>query len=449
MDEQEALKQLSQDELIEIILELRAEIEQLKEQINRPPKTPKNSSTPSGQSRKANRRKKRGAKRGPKPGHPGTSRRNVTPDVIVDYRVGHCSDCGADLSAAKQEVIGTSQVVDIPPIRPVVTEARRHGVCCPVCGSRQDAHYPETMRATRVLGPRLEAFIHYLHMSHPLSYQRVQRILQDLFGLMISKGALVNVVKRGSVAFAAQAQAILQEIREREIIGSDETGARVDGENQWLWVVQTRDSAYFTIAPRRSGTTLTEIMEGRKPLVWISDLFSAQLTQQAIFRQICLPHQARDLQYAVDMHRCAWAYRLRALFQRAMRLGKQRDAIPPHEYGKQTRAIEHACDALLAQVPASAESQRLLKRFRKHRQHLFTFFYIPSVPATNNASEQALRNAVIYRKATGGFRSDWGAAAYAHFASVIETARRRGQVVSQAIQALLASPLDLSIAFST
>jgi hypothetical protein len=52
MDEQEGLKQLSQDELIEIILELRAEIEQLKEQINRPPKT---SSTPSGQSRKGRR----------------------------------------------------------------------------------------------------------------------------------------------------------------------------------------------------------------------------------------------------------------------------------------------------------------------------------------------------------------------------------------------------------
>jgi transposase len=241
----------------------------------------------------------------------------------------------------------------------------------------------------------------------------------------------------------------LQEVRECEIIGSDETGARVDGENQWLWVVQTRDSAYFTIAPHRSGAVLAEIMAGRRPVVWISDLFSSQLTQETIFRQICLPHQIRDLQYAVDMHRCAWAYRLRALLQRAMRLGKQRDAIPPHEYGRQTRVIEHSCDALLAHIPASTDSQRLHQRLHKHRQHLFTFFYIPNVPATNNASEQALRNAVIYRKVTGGFRSDWGAAAYAHFASVIETARRRGQDVFQTILALLASPLDLSIAFST
>jgi transposase len=47
------------------------------------------------------------------------------------------------------------------------------------------------------------------------------------------------------------------------------------------------------------------------------------------------------------------------------------------------------------------------------------------VPPTNNASEQALRNSVIYRKVTGGFRSIPGAQCYADLLSLLESARRQ------------------------
>jgi transposase len=60
----------------------------------------------------------------------------------------------------------------------------------------------------------------------------------------------------------------------------------------------------------------------------------------------------------------------------------------------------------------------------------------------------ALRNSVIYRKVTGGFRSDWGAAAYANVVSVIETARRRGQNLLDTLLSLLTPPLDLSLSFT-
>jgi transposase len=284
-------------------------------------------------------------------------------------------------------------------------------------------------------------------MAHPLSYVRVQSILRDLTGLDISLGALVNIVKRGQGSFAAAAQVILDTIRASQIIGSDETGARIDGDNAWLWVVQTPTDAYYVIAPTRGAVVLEALMDGHMPLVWISDLAKAQLKQPALRRQICLPHQTRDLQYAIDT-RCAWAYRFQALLFRAQRLGKQRDKIPPHAYGRQVLAIEHACDALLAQVPNSDWSQNLRERFVKHRDDLFTFLYIPNVPSSNNASEQALRNSVIYRKVTGGFRSDWGAAAYTNVLSIIETARRRGQDILHTLLDLLTPPFDLTLAFS-
>jgi transposase len=448
MDERNALKQLNSDELVDIILALQAKVKELEDRLNRPPKTPRNSSTPPSQERKAKRRKKPQAKRGPKEGHPGVSRTKTKPDITVELRVEQCTACGADLRTVPQTVIGSSQVIELPPVRPVVIEAHRCAVDCPVCGQPQSADYPAGLEPERVFGPRLEASAHYLHLAHPLSYVRTQDILRNLFGLDVSLGALVNVVQRASGTFHDAAQAILNDIRASGVIGSDETGARLDVQTAWLWTLQTPTSAYYTIEPTRGAVVLETLMGNAMPTVWVSDLAKAQLKQPAILRQICLAHQTRDLQYAIDAHRCAWAYHFQALLFRAQRLGKQRDTMPPHAYGRQVVAIERACDALLDQVPRSFDSQNLRRRFLLHRDHLFTFLVVPNVPPTNNASEQALRNSVIYRKVTGGFRSDWGAAAYANVVSVIETARRRGQNLLDTLLSLLTPPLDLSLSFT-
>jgi transposase len=51
-------------------------------------------------------------------------------------------------------------------------------------------------------------------------------------------------------------------------------------------------------------------------------------------------------------------------------------------------------------------------------------------------AERALRPSVIHRKVTNGFRSSWGADAYAAIASVIHTAERSGVHAFHAIQSL-------------
>jgi transposase len=82
----------------------------------------------------------------------------------------------------------------------------------------------------------------------------------------------------------------------------------------------------------------------------------------------------------------------------------------------------------------------LQKRYLKHRQHLFVFLYRTDVSPTNNDSERALRHSVVHRKVTGGFRSQWGADAYAALASVIDTAALNGVNAFDAIQSLVGKP---------
>jgi transposase len=68
------------------------------------------------------------------------------------------------------------------------------------------------------------------------------------------------------------------------------------------------------------------------------------------------------------------------------------------------------------------------------------FLYRDDVSPTNNVSEQGLRPSVIHRKVSGGFRSQWGADAYAALASVIDTASLKGINAFDAIQSLVGKP---------
>ena len=89
----------------------------------------------------------------------------------------------------------------------------------------------------------------------------------------------------------------------------------------------------------------------------------------------------------------------------------------------------------------SANRLRLQKRYRDLRENLFLFLEDTTIPPTNNASEQALRWSVIFRKVTNGFRSDWGRDLFAHVRSIVNTGKRQGLSAFEAILVAL-NPLE-------
>lgn len=442
----EQLKQLDREALIESHLLLEDRVRSLEKQVSdlrqlltgRLPKTPKNSSIPPSQSQKANKKSQVRAKRGPKAGHVGKSRERREPDEIIECRVACCDQCGEDLSMLPQHVAGRHQVIDIPPIRPVVREVLRYGRYCPQCGSYHRAKAPEGFERGRVVGEHLEQLVLYLHFAHPLGYQRVQHMLAEICGVRLSQGALVNIVKRAKQKLKQAADIIHEQVKQAKVIGSDETGVRVEGATHWQWVFQTPDLAYYVIRPSRAAQVLQDVMAGVQPDVWVSDVYSSQMCHPAKATQICLAHQVRDLQYEVDAHNCSWASQVQTLLYQAMALSKQRKILTRDAYRQQVADIEGKMDAFLKTYPEHKDSQRLWRRYRKHRRNLFIFLQREDVPPTNNASEQALRNSVIYRKVTGGFRSDWGAEVYANLISILETARRTGRAIFEILSLILA-----------
>ena len=98
-------------------------------------------------------------------------------------------------------------------------------------------------------------------------------------------------------------------------------------------------------------------------------------------------------------------------------------------FQRRVTQIGNRLDRLLECQLTDADEKRLQNRFQIDREKLLTFLDYPDVPPTNNVSEQAIRTSMLHRKVTNGFRSDWGAKAYANLLSVISTSKIKGERV--------------------
>jgi transposase len=183
-------------------------------------------------------------------------------------------------------------------------------------------------------------------------------------------------------------------------------------------------------------------MDQAEAEVWVSDVYDGQLKAPAKQRQLCLAHQLRNLQAVVEANpELRWPRAMQVVFRSAIHLHHQRAELSAEEFAARVARIERYMDRLLAQELGPPDAARLKRRYLKHRQSLFVFLYRTDVEPTNNIAERALRASVIHRKVTGGFRSQWGADAYAALASVIDTAELKGIQAFQAIQSLFGRPL--------
>jgi transposase len=446
--ERDGLADLSREQLIELVLVLAAEIAELKAQQNQPPKTPGNSSVPPSVGFKPNRGERRARKR--RRGHDGISHRRQRPDVIVRCRPTACAECGDPLPLGGQRRVGRSQVVELPPVRPVVVEAWQYAARCRGCGHRTKGTYPAGLEPTRTFGPQVEALLGYFHERHHVGYERLVEVCRDVFGLSISEGGIDRALRRLAERARPTYEAIGAEVRAGPVIGSDETGARVGGTTAWHWVFQTPEASYHTIVPRRNADVIAAFLGEARPASWVSDLWAPQLQVDAETHQVCLSHQIRDLTYAAEADGYAgllWAVELRHLVGRAIHLHQIRATLTPASFTLRRKRIENAVDRLvfrtfLPEQPDTANARRLQARYQEHRASLFVFFDRPDVPPTNNASEQDLRPSVIHRKVTGGYRSQLGADLSAIFSSLLTTARKRGENLFQALRSVAGpSPL--------
>lgn len=435
------LSQMTPEEKDALILALLKRIEELEARLGGPPKTPDNSSVPPSRGQKRTRPPRQKKPRKKRDGTGTTRRLAETPDRVVDCHAEACAHCGTAIPAARQGLRQAYDHIDLPPMRPVVTRVRLFGCRCPNCRRRARGGPPEAMPPGSPFGDTILTMLAYLHHHHAIAYGRLERLMAELFGLSISEGAIANALKRLGERLEPATDAILETIRTAEVVGCDETGARLTTDEAgtrmaWEWVAVTKTAVYHRITPSRGAGVVREILGEHRPRCWVSDRWSAQ-QGHAETQQVCLAHVLRDVQYAVDAGEPAFAPALRRLLRWTIAIGRRRDTLKDSTLRSYHAKAERRLDRLLA-IPVTTEAgRRLLAQTKRWRGQFFTFLCARDVQPTNNDAERALRPSVTFRKVTNGFRSAWGALTHARARSVIGTGRLNDihphQAISRAI----------------
>jgi len=418
-------------EALALIAELRARLGQDSSNSNKPP-----SSDGPGVVRR--QKPATGRKPGGQKGHKGSRRELLPPeqvDSLVPVQPQACGRCrGALVKKEEGPAPWRHQVVEVPPLKPHVTEYQQHFGWCEGCECFTQAPLPEGV-PKGAFGPRLMALVALLAGQYRLSKRLVQQLLSDVLGVEVALGSISKLEAQVSQALAAAVEQAREHVREQDRAHLDETGWVQARQKAWLWVAVTRWVSVFRIATSRGSLVARELLGEKWVGFLVTDRWSAYNWVDPGLRQLCWSHLLRDFQGFIDRggegqplgeallqqahtlfggwHRVKEGRLERALFERRMR-GVEAEVV---------RLLEEAAGC------SSQKTAGMAREMLKLKGALFTFVGVPGLEPTNNTAERALRPAVLWRKGSWGTHSPEGSRFVERMLTVVATLKQQNRHV--------------------
>jgi transposase len=403
-------------------------------------KTPRNSSLPPSAEHphaKPPREAKKGCrkKRGGQPGHPKHERALIPTEqcqAVVPRKPETCRRCGEALGGTDPEPL-RHQVWDLPAIKPLVTEYQLHRLTCPGCGESTCAALPAGVPASQG-GPRLVALVALLMGCFRQSKRRVALFLDSVLQQPCSPGWVVKLQRQATAALTPAYEELAQQLPTEDVLAIDESPTKEGKAKAWLWTFVAAGYTVFALRLTRAAAVLQEVLTDAFDGVVHCD--RAKMYWQKGRLQWCWAHLKRDFQALID-HRDRQVKRLghdlmrctRELFRQWSRC---RDGtISRAGMARRLRPVREQVDGFLLRGLFSGNPaiDGMCRELYKHRAWLWTFLDMDGVEPTNNASERALRHAVIWRKLSFGTQSAQGSRFVATVLTVVETCRQQSRGV--------------------
>ena len=173
--------------------------------------------------KRAGAKEKRRGKRGGQLGHSGAHRELVPEDQVsefVDIFPQQCGSCWEALPRVPDPKARRYQVTEVPPLRPQITEYRRHKVTCS-CGYKTRVPYAESQIPALAFGPRLMSLVALLTGVYHVSRRNAAQLLSDLVGVRISLGAVSAIEERVSSALLPAVAEAWEEVERAEVKHTD------------------------------------------------------------------------------------------------------------------------------------------------------------------------------------------------------------------------------------
>jgi transposase len=428
---------------------LKQENERLRRELEKALRAAKRQAAPFGRRNlKANAEKP-----GRKPGacYGRASRRPVPEQVEETLEAplpAQCPHCHGPVS--QTEVVDQYQT-EIPEPRVHRIRFRVHVGRCQHCGRRLQGRHPRQTSdalgsAASQLGPRTVALATQLNKGLGLSHGKTAAVLEAAFGLQVSRGGLCQAFQRVAQKAEPTYQGLIEVIRNSSTVTPDETGWKVGGRLQWLWVFASAQATVYSIQPGRGFDQAAAVLGVGFAGFLVHDGWSPYLRFQNALHQTCLGHllsRCREMIEVTSPSAARFPQAVQGILQQALELRDRQQAVQVSPQGLAVcrGRLEARLDRLLEAHYRSPANERLANHLYRNRDLLFTFLYYPGLEATNWRAEQALRPAVVTRKVWGGNRTSRGAHTQEVLTSVLQTCRQQKRCWLALLVEMLCSPL--------
>jgi len=349
---------------------------------------------------------------------------------VVEQTLDHCPDCGHSLSWENRISFWDHFQEDIVPAHIKVTCFRHFRYRCPGCHKVQDAPAQGDEVPHSKLGPRVLLAAVLFKYYFALPFNKIASMLEKTCGLKTTDSALSQGILRLSRGFAGEAEALLQAIRGSPALNIDETGWRVSGFNNYLWVFTDKFHTYYRINHSRGSQVAKDALGEDYQGVINSDFYTAY-HPLPYRKQKCHTHLGRKFHEAAernDSGELSWLKRkVDRLRHDSERLKARREKyVPPVFARRRQRLIQRALE-LGDMEFTDPDGIRLADLVVSYAHELFTFVDNPEVDCTNNLAERKIRPNVVIRKISGGNRSRKGADAHEILMSLLVSSQQKGQ----------------------
>lgn len=413
--------------LVKRVAELEARLGKSPQNSSLPPSTQHPHAKPPSNKPKSKR------KRGGQPGHPRYERALIPPeqcDQIVAIKPDACRRCGRKLIGRDDDPL-RHQVWEVPEIKPIVVEYQQHRLTCRGCGESTCAELPAGV-PTSTAGPRLVALSAMLMGCFRQSKRRVAMFLEQVLGQPCSPGWVVKLQNQATAALRPAYEELAAQLPAQDQVSLDETPSKEGLRKAWLWTCVASTFSVFAFRATRGACVVAELLGEMFEGVVTCDRAKAYFPVGGTGRlQWCWAHLKRDFQALIDSPDgqakrlgCDLMRPTKEMFRHWSRC---RDGtITRAHFERLMRPIRQEVDALLLRgvFSGNARLMGMCEPLYDHRDWLWTFVDRDGIEPTNNASERALRHAVIWRKLSFGTQSAAGSRFVETILTVVETCRQ-------------------------
>lgn len=402
-----------------------------------------------------NSRTKTGKEKGGQPDHEKHEKEHLTEEEITDHEyhtLSKCPVCGGPLE--KIEELEPRDEVDYE----VVVKKIRHHIyryVCLDCGRIIESEAPIYLKGKSQYGVQTQATLLALLDRGYVSTGRTKELMEGLMGKdnAPSHGYVGKMQKRAAGMLKEFREDARKESLKQSLLHWDDTVIYINTKRGcFRFYGNSRLALYFAHAAKDAkGIEKDGILANlTSKTTLMHDHLKFNYRKEFLFRNIeCIEHLGRDLQKNSNDTGHPWSGKAKKLIQGMIHKRKQYQAEGKKSFtDAETNAFENELVRILTEAKEESEADRnryyyqdeqaLIKRIQEYEGNYFAWVYDFELPTTNNLAERSLRMVKTKQKVMGQFLTEETADEFALVQTYIETCKRNGKDLNEALKRLMA-----------